>query len=110
MKKYLKNILSLAVLLVTGMFACTSDSRNHEAHQQAQEKKKAVRLTAEEVEASGPYLTYDQEKKPVLCWTEKINDQKGYILKYAVLTLPRKRLENLLAYCLPWVQDHILKV
>jgi hypothetical protein len=84
MKKYLKNILSLAVLLVTGMFACTSDSRNHEAHQQAQEKKKAVRLTAEEVEASGPYLTYDQEKKPVLCWTEKINDQKGYILKYAV--------------------------
>lgn len=69
------------ILLVAG---CTGDSAHPSAHQQDPKEKKAIRLTTDEVEASSPYLTYDQEKNPALCWTEKVNDQEGYVLKYAV--------------------------
>jgi hypothetical protein len=85
MKNSLKNILSLTALLVVGISACTSDNHNQKAHQQASEKEKAIRLTADEVEASGSYLTYDQENNPVLCWTESMsNQEEGHVLKYAV--------------------------
>lgn len=90
MKNNLKKILSLTFFLMLEMFACTSDSHNHEAHQQAYEKKAPVRITADEVDASGPYLTYNHEKNPVLCWTENMVEGEGHVLKYAVFNAATK--------------------
>ena len=84
MKNNLKKILPFNFLFLLGMFACTSESRNHETHQQAYDQMISVRLTAEGVDASGPYLTYDHERNPVLCWTEALPEGKGHVLRYAV--------------------------
>ena len=85
--KYSFTFIFSTVLLLAGQSACNHRPSGHKAHQgqEIKAERTEIRLTAENVEASGPYLTYDHQGKPVLCWTEKLAGQEEiFVLKYAV--------------------------
>lgn len=84
MKNRIKNLLALTAISLIGWCACTGEKINNGSPNGTEPNENASRLTEESVEASGPYFTYDPEGHPVLCWTERMNDDGDYVLKYSV--------------------------
>lgn len=85
-------ILSL-VLWIMVLQACSTGDK-HAEHQQKENQVKTMPVTDANVEATGPYFTHDQKGKPVLCWTEKVSDEEGYILKFAGYNLQENRFDK----------------
>jgi len=44
----------------------------------------AARLSASTANAANPYLTKNHLGQPVLCWTEELSQEAGFVMKYAV--------------------------
>src|SRR5690606_30886952 len=84
MKKKIKNLLTFTAICAIGWFACTGEKHKQVSTNRSDPQENAIRLTEEGVEASGTYLTYDQEGHPVLCWTEGEKVEGGFVLKYSV--------------------------
>lgn len=79
----MQTLRNLYLVLSIGLFLQACNGREHYLEKEGNNNA-ASRLTAANVEAAAPYFTNDQQGNVVLCWTEKIDEQQGYILKYAV--------------------------
>lgn len=85
----INSIAPAALALLLLLAGCHTGSRHESTSLNTMD---AVRISSEDAEASGAYITYDNQQSPVLCWTEKINDHDGHIVKYAHFDTLSQRL------------------
>ncbi|ELR71082.1 glycosyl hydrolase [Fulvivirga imtechensis AK7] len=84
----INKIITLAVFLVsiTGMISgCQISTGSPHA------RETSSLISVDTADASGAYFTMDHLQQPVLCWTEKISDKEGHVMKFATFEALHQR-------------------
>lgn len=87
--------LFVPIVIFVWLTSCSEHKNEHASHDhEAMELLHQVLISDENKEAGGTYFAKDQHGTPVLCWTEKADEEGESILKFSKFNISESQFEK----------------
>lgn len=73
-----------SILTAFLLFVLGSCNGSKETNEKTPDQEEAMMVSDPSANAANPYLTQDHLGQPVLCWTEELSKEEGFVLNYRV--------------------------